>query len=50
MSGRRWIALVVLVAIGIGLLVAIVAMPWDDNGGARLTRFVELPAHRAPSS
>jgi predicted secreted protein len=31
MTGRRWIALVVLVALGIGLLVAIVAIPWDDD-------------------
>ena len=34
MSGRRWIALVVLVAIGIGLLVAIVAVPWGDDAPA----------------
>ncbi len=34
MSGRRWIALVVLVAIGVGLLVAIVAVPWGDDAPA----------------
>lgn len=34
MSGRRGIALVVLVAIGIGLLVAIVAVPWGDDAPA----------------
>jgi inhibitor of cysteine peptidase len=39
MSGRRWIALVVLVAIGVGLLVAIVAVPWGDDA----------PASNAPS-
>ena len=31
MTRKRWIALVVLVVMGIGLLVAIVAMPWDDD-------------------
>jgi inhibitor of cysteine peptidase len=31
MTRRRWIALVVLAAIGIGLLVAIVAVPWGDD-------------------
>jgi predicted secreted protein len=34
MTPRRWIALVVLVAIGIGLLVAIVAVPWGDDAPA----------------
>ena len=34
MTGRRWIALVVLVAIGVGLLVAIVAVPWGDDAPA----------------
>jgi predicted secreted protein len=34
MSLRRWIALVVLVAIGIGLLVVIVAVPWGDDAPA----------------
>jgi inhibitor of cysteine peptidase len=34
MSSRRWIALVVLVAIGVGLLVAIVAVPWGDDAPA----------------
>src|SRR5690242_10298763 len=31
MTTRRWIALVVLVALGIGLLVVIVAVPWGDD-------------------
>jgi inhibitor of cysteine peptidase len=31
MTRNRWIALVVLVAIGIGLLVAVVAVPWGDD-------------------
>jgi inhibitor of cysteine peptidase len=31
MTRRRWIALVVLVVIGIGLLVAVVAMPWGED-------------------
>jgi inhibitor of cysteine peptidase len=31
MTRTRWIALVVLVAIGIGLLVAVVAIPWGDD-------------------
>jgi len=31
MTRNRWIALVVLVAIGIGLLVAVVAIPWSDD-------------------
>ena len=31
MTRRKWIALVVLVAIGIGLLVAVVAVPWGDD-------------------
>ena len=34
MTPRRWIALVVLVAIGIGLLVAVVAVPWGDDAPA----------------
>jgi predicted secreted protein len=34
MSGRCWIALVVLVVIGIGLLVAVVAVPWSDDAPA----------------
>ena len=31
MTRSRWIALVVLVVIGIGLLVAVVAVPWGDD-------------------
>jgi inhibitor of cysteine peptidase len=31
MTRSRWIALVVLVVIGIGLLVAVVAIPWSDD-------------------
>ncbi len=31
MTRNRWIALVVLVVIGIGLLVAVVAIPWGDD-------------------
>ncbi len=34
MTRRTWIALVVLVAIGIGLLVAVVAIPWSDDAPA----------------
>jgi predicted secreted protein len=34
MTARRWIALVVLVAIGIGLLVVVVAVPWGDDAPA----------------
>ena len=34
MTTRRWIALVVLVAIGIGLLVAVVVVPWGDDAPA----------------
>jgi len=34
MTLRRWIALVVLVAIGIGLLVVVVAVPWGDDAPA----------------
>jgi predicted secreted protein len=34
MTRRRWIALVVLVAIGIGLLVAVVVVPWGDDAPA----------------
>ena len=31
MTRNRWIALVVLVVLGVGLLVAVVAMPWSDD-------------------
>jgi hypothetical protein len=31
MTRRRWIALGVLVVIGIGLLVAVVVVPWGDD-------------------
>ena len=34
MTRNRWIALVVLVVIGIGLLVAVVAVPWGDDAPA----------------
>ena len=34
MTRPKWIALVVLVAIGIGLLVAVVAIPWGDDAPA----------------
>jgi inhibitor of cysteine peptidase len=34
MTRKRWIALVVLVVIGIGLLVAVVAVPWGDDAPA----------------
>jgi len=34
MTRRTWIALVVLVVIGIGLLVAVVAIPWGDDAPA----------------
>jgi predicted secreted protein len=34
MTRNRWIALVVLVVIGIGLLVAVVAIPWSDDSQA----------------
>jgi inhibitor of cysteine peptidase len=34
MTGRRWIALVVLVVIGVGLLVTIVLVPWGDDAPA----------------
>ena len=34
MTRGKWIALVVLVAIGIGLLVAVVAVPWGDDAPA----------------
>lgn len=34
MTRNRWIALVVLVVIGIGLLVAVVAIPWGDDAPA----------------
>jgi inhibitor of cysteine peptidase len=35
MTRKRWIALVVLVVIGIGLLVAVVAIPWSDDTPAQ---------------
>jgi predicted secreted protein len=31
MTRQRWIALVVLVAIGVGLLVSVALVPWGDN-------------------
>jgi predicted secreted protein len=34
MTRSRWIALVVLVVIGVGLLVAVVAIPWGDDAPA----------------
>jgi inhibitor of cysteine peptidase len=34
MTRRRWIALVALVAIGIGLLVAVLVVPWGDDAPA----------------
>ncbi len=34
MTRKRWIALVVLVVIGVGLLVAVVAVPWSDDAPA----------------
>ncbi len=34
MTGRRWIALVVLVTIGVGLLVTVVLVPWGDDAPA----------------
>jgi predicted secreted protein len=34
MTRNRWIALVVLVVIGVGLLVAVVAIPWGDDSQA----------------
>ena len=34
MSGRRWVALVVLVVIGAGLLVTMVLVPWGDDAPA----------------
>ena len=34
MTRKRWIALVVLVVIGVGLLVAVVAIPWGDDAPA----------------
>ena len=37
MTRSRWIALVVLVVIGIGLLVAVVAVPWGDDAPAAQT-------------
>ena len=34
MTRSRWIALVVLVVIGVGLLVAVVTVPWGDDAPA----------------
>jgi inhibitor of cysteine peptidase len=34
MTHKRWIALVVTVIIGLGLLVAVVAVPWGDDAPA----------------
>jgi inhibitor of cysteine peptidase len=34
MTPKRWIALGVLVVIGVGLLVAVVAVPWSDDAPA----------------
>ena len=34
MTSKRWIALTVLVVLGIGLLVAVVAIPWGDDAPA----------------
>jgi inhibitor of cysteine peptidase len=34
MTGRRWIALVVLLAVGVGLLVTVVVVPWGDDAPA----------------
>ena len=34
MTGRRWIALVVLLALGVGLLVTVVVVPWGDDAPA----------------
>jgi inhibitor of cysteine peptidase len=34
MTGRRWIALVVLVVVGVGLLVTVVLVPWGDDAPA----------------
>ena len=34
MTRKGWVALVVLVVIGIGLLVAVVAVPWSDDAPA----------------
>jgi inhibitor of cysteine peptidase len=34
MTTKRWIALAVLVVIGIGLLVAVVVVPWSDDAPA----------------
>jgi inhibitor of cysteine peptidase len=34
MTRNRWIALVVLVVLGVGLLVAVVAIPWSDDAPA----------------
>ncbi len=31
MTGRRWVALVVLAVIGVGLLVTMVLVPWGDD-------------------
>ena len=34
MTRTRWIALVTLVVVGIGLLIAVVAIPWSDDAPA----------------
>jgi inhibitor of cysteine peptidase len=34
MTGRRWIALGVLLALGVGLLVTVVVVPWGDDAPA----------------
>lgn len=34
MTRKQWVALVVLVVIGVGLLVAVVAIPWSDDAPA----------------
>jgi inhibitor of cysteine peptidase len=34
MTGRRWIALVVLVVVGVGLLLTVVLVPWGDDAPA----------------
>jgi inhibitor of cysteine peptidase len=35
MTRKGWVALVVLVVIGLGLLVAVVAIPWSDDAPAQ---------------
>ena len=34
MTRRRWIALVVLVVVGVGLLVTMLLVPWGDDAPA----------------